>query len=299
MPEVPRKARRNQRQPRPSVRSRFVARAKTLQTDPAFSRTVARLRRAWNHTYPDYALGEPAWIPKQVPNMRLFCVPPVLARIKEDSIKTGTEPPQEAARAWARWERLVLQRCEWGWPSVFYPNWLGQGSHPAVMFASASLVWRIDSVPPEVIVTGGPVARPLLFDPEDEMSHPAVAFWVAYGGHVVASVREAIERGEHMDHSWLEKTIVSAAKVGLAEREQRMEAGVQQPFWYVPIFPGMRSTDRDALMASIMEAEAHRYGDHPLRTHMVKLAARGKSQTQIAKLLGVDRSTVSRLLDTT
>src|SRR5215212_4333116 len=82
------------REPRrrgPSVRTRFVARAESLKTDPAFHRNVCRLRRAWNRVDPKYALAEPRWMPETGfgKDYRLFLLPPALASEYNVVVESG------------------------------------------------------------------------------------------------------------------------------------------------------------------------------------------------------------------
>lgn len=294
----PRNDTREPRRRGPSVRARFVARAETLKTDPAFKRNICRLRAAWNRTYPAYALGDPAVMPDRFPGDRLRCLPPALAREHDAAILAGRTPSAENEAAYHRWNALVLRLCQWGWPADYYPNWLGlKREHPAVLFASAAMIYRMESIPPGAsIITGGPPALPLIFDPEDELSHPAAACWYAFATHMAGSLRAAIDDGERIDLSWLEATGMQSREAGHRAWQAAIDAGAASPYWYVRVFPGITTMDRDEIMSHIMEAAAHQYGDHPLRTPVQELSAKGKSQSSIAKLLGVDRATVGRLL---
>ena len=172
-----------------------------------------------------------------------------------------------------------------GHPRIFLTGLARARIRPSCV--SGALIWRLESVPSASIVTGGPTAFPLLFDPDDELTHPGVAFWHAHSRHVVASLQDAIIGGDRIDVAWLDRVVAEALWAAHTERQARLDAGQEQPFWHVKIFPGITTSDRDELMAGIMEAATYQYGDHPLRSPARELAAMGKNVSQIADLFHV------------
>lgn len=290
-PEQPRRG--------PSIRRRFVARAATLQSDQAFLRHVARIRRAWNRAYPAFALGEEGWMPQSgVFASDFVCVPPALARAKQRCDVKGAEPPAGARPSAERWQRLVLELCSWGWPSKYqYYNWLGPGRHPAVLFVSACLIWQPESVPAESVLVGGLSAEPLAFDPTNEDGHPTAAFWQTYAQTIMDALGKAVEAGAPVDREWIRREAVTASLAGAQARVAITDAFTKETaYWYFPVYPGLTKTDRDDLIDELTFIGALRYGSDPLRETVLNLAAKGMRAQRIADLLGVDRNTVRRRL---
>src|SRR5215207_5373192 len=84
---------RKPRSPGPSIRPRFVRRAKTLKEDQRFVQAVATTRQTWNGDHPAFAIRDMERAPKDLDPHPLNIVwPPRIVFLQEHAKASRREP---------------------------------------------------------------------------------------------------------------------------------------------------------------------------------------------------------------
>jgi hypothetical protein len=292
---VSEKRTRKPRPPGPSIRPRFVRRAKTLKEDQRFVQAVATTRQTWRGDHPAFA----KWDVDRAPNDLdpHIVLPPRLDFLRDHAHGIGREPDPRVRIAGGHWIDLALHLCEEWWPPEHhFPNWLGWMQHPALFFVTACMRYQPYSVSEEWIVSGNLGPHPLPFDPRDEPHHPGTVFWQTYAATMTHLIDQAIEDGGVIDEAWRDRTARAATQVATMERLQTLHRVPSRMWWYMPFFPGITVSDRDEFMESVRAMTEAVYVDDPLRPLVQRMATNGMNQLAIARELGISPRTVGRLL---
>jgi hypothetical protein len=287
------------RAPGPSIRPRFVRRAKTLKRDKRFHQDLARARETWNRDHPKFAAHEEGQAPQDLDLQPLNIVwPPRIVRLRDNAKAINQEVDAEVRIAGGHWIDLALQLCQKWWPPEHhFPNWLGLMQHPAQFFVSACMLYQPGSVPEEWIVSGNLGPHPLPFDPRDEASHPGTVFWMTYASVLTHLIDRAIADGDIIDDAWRDRAARAATQAATLERLQVLDRDPPTMWWYLAFFPGITVSDRDEFMESVRTMTEQIYGDDPLRPLVQRMVADGMTQEDIGGELGISRRAVGRLLE--
>jgi hypothetical protein len=113
------------------------------------------------------------------------------------------------------------------------------------------------------------------------------------------AIEEAIGRGEPLTEEWRNNLKQDAVALSLNVHNDHIASAQDELYWVFSPFPGLTGTDRDALMAEMLDALSLRHGVDPIRDEARALSSRGLNPNQISKLLGVDRKTVVDWLSAT
>jgi hypothetical protein len=275
-----------------------VRRAKTLKEDRRFIQDLSTARQTWNHDYPDLAIRDVDWAPKDLDPHPLNIVwPPRIVHLQNQANARGREPEPQGRMAGGQWIDLALHLCHVWWPPEHhFPNWLGWMQHPALFFVTACMRYQPHSVSEEWIVAGNLGPHPLPFDPRDETSHPGAVFWQTYAATITHLIDQAIAEGGVIDEAWRDRAARAATQVATMERLQTIRQDLPSMWWYLPFFPGITVSDRDEFMESVRTMTEVVYGDDPLRPLVQRMAADGINQLAIARELGISPRTIGRLL---
>jgi hypothetical protein len=241
----------------PSIRREFVKRAAALKRKPAFRRAMEAERRAWDHAWPQFAIGEPVpppdkqyWVPNDYP------VPGKLARALEEynrwlqnprRDRDADGPGEYSHTASAAWRAMLTRLCHEWWPPEIYPNWVCPWEanpivHPAWRFVAACLLWQTRCVPEEWIAAYGlgPVSRN--YDPSAPASHGQVMFLrTLCQGLYDSLARRFADSPEQL--AVLEAAVDDAYTVARQGPMDRARLPQQPDRWYFPLYPGLTTTD--------------------------------------------------------
>ncbi len=291
----------------PAIRDRFVMRARHLKAFPPFREMLERERAAWDARFPQFAIGRPSLPPDETmaeygPYFPAY--PPSLSRgITEINALSGKErrehPDYDAiCDAANEWLWLVLRLAKEWWPADVFPVWTTGGTgHPAGAFVSACLVWRLQVVSENWIVKAhlaGPVAS--AYNPE-RGEHPTAVFWRAYATAMDEAYRAAAESGAAMGIEELRRLQRRAHDEANEREREASPKDIRDWFYYVPVYPGMTSTDWRAMEPWVIKGLDARFGPNPLARHAKRLREEGLSARRIAIELGVSERHAGRLLD--
>ena len=185
---------RKPRPPGPSIRPRFVRRAKTLKEDQRFLQALTTTRQMWNGDHPRFAIRDVDRAPTDLDPHPLNIVwPPRIVFLQDHAKASGREPEPDVRVAGGHWIDLALHLCQVWWPPEHhFPNWLGWMQHPALFFVTACMRYEPRSVSEEWIVSGNLGPHPLPFDPRDEPRHPGTVFWQTYAATIAHLIDQAI-----------------------------------------------------------------------------------------------------------
>jgi hypothetical protein len=292
----------------PSIRARFVKRARHLQRHRPFLRALEDALARWNERYPELAIHDRGVPPDHPPEwwdfepMPAFLFSAYVAYQERLQADEAAVPPLGLPK----WRRLLRELCRAWWPSEYYPNWtdgdLYPIDHPAMPFVAACLLWQPALLVPEEWISSKPLSPDALgFDPSgrtplemlqlqelmiraSEAADDLADACAAKPQPPEEVLKELFDRAETtiralgtVLHSWKPKDSASPTQ--------------GEGFYYVRIFPGMTSSDWRALESSALECAAT-----ALRDRARRLAEDGHSIRSIASLLGVSRLTVKRML---
>ncbi len=290
----------------PSVRRRYVTRAKTLIQDRLFQEAMREARSRWDTAFPAYSIGRPSQCPgPTIPTINsTHTMPPKLmsawTRAKEERRFDHREEP--AWDAWRSWEGLVNAGCQRWWPSRFFPNYIGWGRHPASLFFSCCIAYDERTVPTTLIPENHYVPEHHPFDPTDDDSNPVVIGLRAERVALQQALRDAL--APHGDAA--EKAINHARNVGFwAQHEAEMRNPMAldpsgeyltSGWWYVPLLPEMTTSDWYAMRTEAIATVRRVYGEDPVRSYILQLSEDQVRAPQIARLLGVSERHVFKVL---
>lgn len=111
--------------------------------------------------------------------------------------------------------------------------------------------------------------------------------------------------GQHVDGDSLESLEHNAIMAGYDRANEVFPGGpVPDPglspyWWYLPLLPGISSTDVVQAASEMAEHSKYIFGQRPVEDRIRNLAADGISHARIATALGVSESRVSRTLKKT
>jgi len=293
----PERQQKSPKSPGPSIRHRFVVRATTVRADPLFLEQVTEIRRTWSQAHPEFSLSLPEWAPDPLPEGDPVIVfPPKVELFASGAV--NQDAPENVQQAGGHWIDLVMKLCRSWWPIEYgFHNWLaGFFSHPAALFVSACLLWRPESVSEESIVVGNLGPQPIPFDPRDEWAHPGAMYWRMYASTLAKLIDDAITDGGRIDETWGDRAARAASQAAWMERAQTLRSNPDEMFWYLPLFPGVKTSDGKDLVSNIHLTLTAVYGDDPVGDRARDLKLSGLSNAKIAKLLGTSTKTIARWL---
>jgi hypothetical protein len=290
----------------PSIRRRFINRARYLKEDRGYRSALGRAIAQWNGEHPAYAiLGQPA-VPErwQIGPGQWLVYPPQLLtrmRIEGEQLRNARDrdhvdafwAQERTSEATYQWRQLVCQLCEAWWPQRYFPNWapLAPYEHPAGPFVSACLLFNLLDVPEAWILDVGPSPIGLRYDPRDLNRTPdAVRDRVLWNGFM-QGLDQAIEAGTTITKDVVSRIACAAAPEALRAAH---DAYLEQPLYFFYVPAGMNAEEWRALARWCTESGDHSAPGWPGQAR--KLKREGHSQEAIARLLGIDRRQVRRAI---
>lgn len=221
----------------------------------------------------------------------------------------------ELIRAEADWESRIESLCfEW-WPPEYFPV-VSPFRHPARNFVAACLLWRFEVVPASLIQQ--PDLRPRRM-PDDQL-----LYWYEMANGLFEHIEQRVKDGGQIDQTDLTAIVDEVHEVAFSRFVRLYEPSdpfrtLNQTFeneyehfldtvwsmgpdaslrhlWkplYVPIYPGMKTTDWRALEHIVMAEMEDQLGSEPIAHWIDVLSQRGLSDRAISRLLGVHRKTVA------
>lgn len=286
--------------PVPAIRKRFVARARHLATHPPFVTATAAATEKWGADYPAFAFTRGGVPPDRHPDPGDTPLPSALhaAIMAANGRHIPSAPAVDRETTFAAaltWTDLTLALAREWWPEEYYPAWPWPGlTHPALPFVGACLIWPPVMVPEEWVDGRVLTVRGLPYDPFEPSANPAVVFARAQHAALLHDLHATLGRGETITPAWLDAAALRAAMRGADASCAAFEAGERGYYEFVPVFPGMATTEWRALEAPVRRGLART--DDWLRDHARHLAGTGMSTRQIAGLLGISRQKVARML---
>lgn len=280
--------------PPPSIRERFVARARSLSDDPAFSEAIDHARLEWKRDQPDLPLEILSDI-KDYPQ-RSFGMDPFGDGVDRSYLyvpPTWAGDPFKLTSGRYPWEEMVLRLCSVWWPPEAYPNWLErQYIHPSQLFVSACLIAPIATISEGLILD-------LPLEPFFVYGTPSSGFMEFVGPLAFIQARAALEeRFPDMDFKPYFDQAWSDAKAAYFENDER----ASRPRYLLQLYPGMPATDLEnaaKFIASKVDdlPDYHRWPGHERRQETIHYyKTQGFTNEQIALQLGISVSTVKREL---
>lgn len=281
------------------LRSRLIARARTLAKDKSFRDAIDAFRGYWNHNAPRYSTTI-------VPTVEDLLTSPLISKTAIAFAPRRWIDDTIAGRALntngLNWYSEVGSLCK-----DFYPfEDFGDGrfdddesawSHPAMQFVSACVFCPVAVVVDAVetlIPTPAIQASSLPFppDPLDQLMiarlRGEVRFWRYMA---LAPFMESTDEDEL-------KTLVEAADhAGWDYANQQgalpgIRAADADRWWYLPLTPFTTSKDIKDAAPGIAETMRAVHGARPIDERIRKKLAMGKTQAQIAAELGIDTGMV-------
>ncbi len=293
----------------PSNRSRFVLRARTLQTERRFLDRCAEVRTSWNARHPSYAIQElgPCPDPRTVETAAYFPMPPrLLAALKrlqlvddEEILKRDSLAGRDHA-AIKEWLEVIRSICREFWPIDDFPHSMESVGHPARQFVGFCLLHDPRTVPEETILSHRMRPIWLPFDSQRPQDHPLVKAKDAELVALRAALRRALESGDVLGPSDIQRVLVQAAAEAIPACLSALAALDYDPSagtWCMPIPPDITSSDWRDAEESALRIDGRQPGDF-VRDRVVYYRDRGESGRAIARRLGITLRTVSRHLDT-
>ncbi|MGB3305490.1 MAG: hypothetical protein WBA63_04835 [Thermomicrobiales bacterium] len=292
----------------PSVQRRYIERARSLQQgNPDIFRDLFQQHRAsWNTDHPDVPISSGRafnWDPAQVSDSFLFMPEVLLEKDKDGFLSTR----------WTfdrfEWQDFVDEICRSIWPPRFYPRY-GE-HHPAMAYVSACLVYHERTVPIELIKGGEFVPTRQYYDPDNPVDWDRYRLVEAENAALHRVIEGLLDDSlvDFMDtdppadvarivkQSAIESEIKAAREDALLEGirlRSDLEVGRRKPFLYVTLPPGLTTADWDDLRPRAITEVNEQYGGDPIVEWVTSLVDSGMSSPEIASLLGVSLSTVTR-----
>lgn len=285
-----------------TIRGRWVKRAKNLKGRRDFKVYVETARQEWDATHPQFAIG----VPGDIREMSEWThggtypseeYPATLKAARHAFYPTGPTHKSEEFRAVytadLEWRQLVRKGCNHFWPYRSYPNWHNDGSNPAVRFYSACLLYKIDTVPTELIetYTGTPVLYAYPVDPDTGLIYGSSPGNWALFISLVRSLEELEAQGR-IDKAWVDAQIEQAFERMRTAVQERPE--ITKRFLYV--YPGMTKTELMEMVPDIIW-QVNSLGFSNMETglddQISQLSNDGWGNLRIATALGIDPRTVA------
>ena len=278
----------------PSVRRRFVHRARTLKEHRGFLSDVDQAIAQWKSDYPAYAIGSRPVAPDEwwiTPGQWFVWPPRLLTRLRTENAFFAENRTSSAT---LQWSQLVLKLCTTWWPAKYYNNWLQAApyQHPAGPFVSGCLIYRPPGVPEDWILAQGLFPSELSHDPGDTLRHPEAVFYRTAYFAVLEAVYESVSRGVSLTPEMLNTIDCEAHARGHAASYEVMLPRDNQ-FHYLHLHAGMTREDYRAAEPYVF-FNVLDHGAPEWTAHIAGLRQEGMSDRAIARLLGVDHRQVSR-----
>ena len=245
----------------PSVRHRFVARAKFLSTHRPFLQELSDARVRWNAEQPDYQVtgqGLPdATLPTNASGQRLGeFMPPRLRQLFDSwyALEREGRAPDDASHHPAllpgsgAWNTLILRLCNKWWTPDHYSNWLHAGD-PAAPFVSAAIIWDPRLVDSNLVVDADPSPQGYAYDPRNPSSDPFNQASNEAWRVLLQTVEMLFQEYETLKSSDFRWAVAQAQMAALQLLDGPIERGemFRPRFWQVPLFAGMSGKDWDKL----------------------------------------------------
>lgn len=292
----------------PKMRRRFVKRGKFLTTNRRFLKAIQQEVEEWDRAHPLFTIGDrkyppqnlnESWVETPQPPRLYFAMINVndayQSELRAQASELQIDLQDAIYHACMDWSTLLRRLCEAWWPPDKFPNWMGRYGHPALRFFAACLLMNpIQVQPEELIGTEGLSPISLSFDPLDPNAPPLVAFWRTQYEFVMQHLSEAISNGIAITPEWLESIKAGAQESGSSAFDEAHRSGREQTHLFLPLLPGMSTTDLRGLEPIIMSRLRPHYRDGPAREQVLALEAQQYSVKRSAEELGVSRDTVTR-----
>jgi len=278
------------------LRRRYIKRAEYLLDDAAFQGAVSSARRRWNVDYPRFAIGE-----GETPQHRLGSFLDIPERLvaATDAMprdpRNRSEDDEEASWAASMWPALIRPIPVKFWPENDFPNPFAWSfhellPHPADRFVSACVCSDV----------GVSTTLEKLFPPF--LAQPAAFDVTPSPANLQAAIRAPVERDVYLrelqerlkdDPTELERIEREATTVSAVAWRDAYAPFSPGSYWpYMPILPGMSSTDVKHVAGIIAEEARSAFHEVSLDDRVVALLDSGKTQDAVARQLGVDVRTV-------
>lgn len=302
---------RGERLPRiPSAHKRFVRRAATLATAPAFRTAVQDAQAAWNAAHPRFPIGLDGPIPEKPwghPTNETIYPPDLSAAflVLTDKLQRQermSDAELEIHQAAHDWRALVVRFCAEWWPREYYPCPVGSGEflHPCTRFVSACLVWQPRDVPSEWVMAYSHQVECLLYDPTEYDSNPDAHEWERTFNGFYERLDACLEAGDSITRETLDRAANEARRAAWEARRDENPRWVfgdgPAPFQFIRVSPWLTTTDWQRMGPQITEQLGRAEGN-PLADQARQLHREGKSGKSIARLLGVTPRDVRRYLE--
>lgn len=313
----------------PSIRQRYVRRARSLKEAPGFRKALDDIVSEWNKQYPRFEITRRGYPPdrpyelvegvKLPPRLHAGASAVGLSKFLEAALQTNpiyppklwaallvkmerenatheplTADDELANGAGVEWQRLTLDLCLRWWPPEYYYNWMGlQTTHPARWFVSACLIWDPRDVPEEWIRDWSlhPICTPS--DPVNPERNLAIIYLEALYESFSIRIEAAVLNGTPITVEFLDRAHEQAERDADAA-ERRALPNPHAGYCYVPVYPGMTSSDwRNMEPSVIATLDSMFYG---LEYHARRLHAEGKTPAEIAHLIGLSERQTRRYL---
>lgn len=282
----------------PTIRRRFVSRARYLTTYPPFLKAMAAEAARWDADYPEYAIGRRGYPSESVGHpANDEAIPPAL-QIAISAADAAGEYSGPSFTAFYDWQRRVYAVCLAWWPPADFPNWLAyRHANLPARFASTCIICDPKYVDPELIRKFGVTVAQHAYDPTDSINNPREIFWRVLYRRTLELIAAHVQTGRALTADDL-PTITDSALPDAYEAEDKYRQQNPPPggWWaYAYIFPGMKGEDWDALKERALEAA--REGEDQLHARATEMLDDGKSIREVAGALGLSRAFVAQLRD--
>jgi hypothetical protein len=289
----------------PSLRERYVTRAKYLKQDPAFREVIEKERGFWNDRFPAFAIRMPSYPPdshrEDGPGRIIY--PPQLASAAQRldahlTPATWDAEERETAAIRDEWWKLCRRLAATWWPERHFPVWRTIAfDHPALPFISACLVYLLEMVPEEWIARDQAlqVSRSSV-DPQSDLDQ-RVQYWIAYAQTLEAALAEAADRSEALTAEQVTDARAAAEQAGRAAYRAHDPGDPQTWVHFVQLVPGMTTSDWRDLEKQVMAIHNRLYGTNPMAVLARRLRDKGYSDYRIARELGFSERHAARILE--
>jgi hypothetical protein len=205
----------------PSIRARFVTRARTVRERPPFRQALEHAAMEWTRRHPAYAAGQDAMAPDLVLDSLPFVFVPLSLA---SALKRATSDALDGLlQVEGDWESLVRELCERWWPPAYYPDWSGY-THPAAGFVSACLIFKPQLVPEDWIHRQPAGLRILRYAPPTYHQVGDEQYWRTAYMTLTFSLEFALARGRPLGQEWYQAIRQGVEQVA---REAAELAGVR------------------------------------------------------------------------
>lgn len=252
----------------------------------------------WDARFPEFRIGRRGFPPEN-PYRGGSDYPypePLIAAI--DRMNSGPDPAANLDSTVLdiafQWRLMVFSYTDDWFPKKYFPNWVAPSLHPAAQFVGSCILWRPDTVSEHAVkaFSLGVVGVPS--NPANSEEHPQVIFYRTLLRLFTDRLDGAVTSGESITREVMIATYRDAMdEAGRASSEASFDQS--KHFRYVPVFPGMTSTDWQELEVAVL-GELARDRSTLLTTHAQSLRREGMSVQRIAGTLGVSRRTAARML---